>query len=758
MSKRFQEVCASAVLAGLALTGCVLVSPAEAPGDLDARAPMAPLVLAAAPGLDGDDAAGAAAAIAPGASALDRSWQGATRSADLTFLSADLTLDLEAGRVHGTARNVFTALRAGTREVVLGATELDVREIVDGDGDALAFRVDGPRLVVTLQDPLPAGDVGEVTVRYAAQPFRGFVSTLRAAAGLRPSAAASSAAAGDRAAGPAAADDGAFAPEAYASAEPHGLGDWLPTWPGPAELSVVELRIRVGDGMSVVANGELRAVEDDPAAEARRGRVFTWRTDAPIPLESIALAAARLDTYSAEAPGTSLYFHLPRGSAEDAAQRTFGESVAVTRFLAERLGRPFPFPRFDHVVLRELGGPNLVGASLTIVDADEVVTAADELDDRRERPRRAVARGLARAWFGAWIAPLGARQRWLLDGVAHVLELEYEAHVRGDAEVSLEWEILRQLITRQVQADRERGGGPDEPLRDAEAARAGWALRMIRHRIGEDSFWTLLRAFADAPEPRLVTAEDFRRLALDRLGVDLGGQIAQWGGRRAIPRLEVRLQRREVPGAGESIGVLVRQTQPGAPFRVELPFVVHFADGSTREQSVLVDGPSALAVVPLEQSVVDVSIDPEAAVLADLVVEKEAPLWIAQASLARTAVDRLRAIPELARLAETDQEARRALAGILLQSPEPTLREICAESLTFPGPTAPLALERALTEDPSPWVRRAAAHGLLNAFADGRWTPTPEDLSRLNGLLEREPSPAVAQELDELTTLAGSDL
>ena len=367
-------------------------------------------------------------------------------------------------------------------------------------------------------------------------------------------------------------------------------------------------------------------------------------------------------------------------------------------------------------------------------------------------------RGLARAWFGAWIAPLERRHRWLLDGVAHVLELEYEAHVRGEAEVSLEWEILRQLITRQVETERARGAERRRENRDAEAARAGWALRMIRLRLGEDAFWALLRAFADAPEPRLVTAEDLRRLALDRLGVDLGGQIAQWGERRAIPRLEVRLQRREVPGAGESIGILVRQTQPGAPFRVELPFVVHFGDGSTREQSLLVEGPNALAVVPLEQSVVDVSIDPEVTVLADLVVEKEAPLWIAQASLARTAVDRLRAIPELARLAETDEDARRALVGILLQSPEPTLREICAESLTFPGPTAPLALERALTEDPSPWVRRAAAHGLINAFADGRWTPTPDDLSRLNALLEREPSPAVARELEELTALAGSDL
>lgn len=740
MSKRIQgslgpgALCV-ALAAAFTSGSCVFVSPAGATGDLDAGPRLAPLVLADAPGVGDPPSTTAGASRAPGASTLDRAWRGASRSADLTFLSADLTLDLEAGRVHGTARNVFTALRAETREVALAAIELDVREVVDADGRALAFRVEGPRLVVTLADPLPAGDVGEVTVRYAAEPLRGLVTSVAQEA-----------------------EDGAFVPEAHASAQADGLGDWLPTWPGVAELTVVELRVRVGDGMSVVANGELRAVEEDPAAESRRGRVFTWRTAAPIPLGSIAFAAARLDTYSAEAPGTSLYFHLPTGAAEIAAQRTFGESVAVTRFFSELLGRPFPYPRFDHVVLRDLGGPNLVGASLTMVDEDEVVTAADELDDRRERPRRAVARGLARAWFGAWIAPLGPRHRWMLDGVAHILELEYEAHVRGEAEVSLEWEILRQLITRRVQSVRENGGAASTESRDAAAARAGWALRMVRFRLGEDAFWTLLRQFTEAPEPRLVTAEDLRRLALDRLGVDLGAQIAQWGERRAIPRLEVRLQRRDVPGAGESIGVLVRQTQPGAPFRVELPFVVHFGDGSTREETVLIDGASALAVVPLEQPVVDVSIDPDATVLADLVVEKDASSWIAQASLARTAVDRLRAVPELARLAETDEDARRALAGLLLQSPEPTLREVCAGAITFPGPGGRLALERAVAEDPSPWVRRAAAHGLLNAFADERWTPTPEDVARLRVLINRESSPAVVQELDELITVVGADL
>ncbi|MEL6716935.1 MAG: hypothetical protein AAFP86_24375, partial [Planctomycetota bacterium] len=220
--------------------------------------------------------------------------------------------------------------------------------------------------------------------------------------------------------------------------------------------------------------------------------------------------------------------------------------------------------RYDQVVLRSHEGPEVDGSTLTLVDATGVVSAADELDDRRERPRRAVARGIARKWFGTWISAFEPQHRWLLDGLAYLVELDHEAHVRGAPEVSLEWEFARRLAVQRVRDARGAPGPPDR-TRDEVATRAGWALRMIRGRLGDASFWDLVAEFAAGPEPRCVTTEDFRRLAVERTGVDLGPMIAQWGERRELPELEVRLQRRVVEGVGDDLrfAVVIVQNAQG---------------------------------------------------------------------------------------------------------------------------------------------------------------------------------------------------
>lgn len=720
----FRHVQTLGAAAAALAAGCVFLPPGTSSGEVSARVPLADLVLS--------EPTEPRRSEGPGERGPDPGWSGASRAADLTFVAADLTISPDLDRIEGIVRSTFVALRPGTVEIPLGARDLEVREVVDQDGKALAWRRADARLVVTLEAPLEAGELGEVAVRYAARPRLGYSA--------RPDA------------GPL----GTYAPEVFAVAGRGALEGWLPTWPTPSDLAVVELRVTVGDQMDVVAGGVLQGVDEPGAESSARARSFRWRTVDPVPLDSIAFAAARFETFTARAGETELFFHLPADASAEAAQRTFGESPAVLRFVEQRLGAAFPFPRYDQVVLRSHEGPEVDGSTLTLVDATGVVSAADELDDRRERPRRAVARGIARKWFGTWISAFEPQHRWLLDGLAYLVELDHEAHVRGAPEVSLEWEFARRLAVQRVRDARGAPGPPDR-TRDEVATRAGWALRMIRGRLGDASFWDLVAEFAAGPEPRCVTTEDFRRLAVERTGVDLGPMIAQWGERRELPELEVRLQRRVVEGVGESLGIVVRQTQPGPLFRLELPFAVHFADGAVLRDSIVLDAQETLEIVPVDGPLVDVGIDPEGTLLAGFDVEKDGASWVAQLGLERTPVERLRALEEVEALAlRGDVAAQAALVAALLSSPEPSLREAAAAHVTFRGDAANEVLLRAASQDPSPWVRRAAAHGLLNAFAAGRFDPTGAPLDALRTLRAQETSPAVVAELDELLELTGA--
>lgn len=693
--------------------GCVFLPPGTSTGDVAALRRTPPLVLAPAPGDEW------ASTERPSTS----TWHGASRSADLTHVAIEVEVGIESGMLVGIVTNTFTALRPNTSTIALHADGIEIREIRDAEGRPLSFRHRNADLEVTLEEPMGLGDVQSVTVRFATRAGGGFVTTLE--------------------------DREQFVPEAFASGDGGALRTWLPTWDAPGDLATVDLVAEVRDDMSVVANGVLIAVEE-PTGDAQRQRVYRWRQSIPIPSPEIAFAAARFETFTPGGAESDFYFHLPQRTAPETAQRTFGETPAVLEYFEAVLGAPFPFPRYDQVVLTGLDDRSRGGATVTFIDADELATVQDELDDRRERPRRTAARGIARRWFGAWIAPLQERHRWLLDGLALQLELDYEAQLRGASEVALEWEILREQIVRRARGEVLETSDLPALERNRRAERAAWTLRMIRERLGEATYWRVVRAFASGESGRVVTTEDFRRTVLDACGVDVGPEIAQWAPRKTVPEFDIRFQRRSVEGVGESLGIVVDQVQPGPIYYLDLPIVIHFEDGTSRTDTVPVNARENLLVVPITQRVVDVGIDPGGVVLAGFDIEKDDASWLAQALLSRSSVERMRALQDLTRIAEESDEGRNALIRILLESTEPTLRERYASSLTFASPAAVAALQKTASDDPSPLVRRAAVHALLQEFAAGRWEPGEDDVRLLMTLRQREVSPAALREIDEL--------
>ena len=418
--------------------------------------------------------------------------------------------------------------------------------------------------------------------------------------------------------------------------------------------------------------------------------------------------------------------------------------MQAVRHLVYRLQRRYPFPRHDHVVMRSVGAGHFEGATTSITGADELASASDVEDERRERSRRAVYRGLSRAWFGAWIVPLGERHRWILDGLACQLELDHEALVRGEAEAALEWEELRERLVRRARAATVPDARPEgtDLARELDALRAGWAMRMLRKQLGEQDHWRVVRRFAAVlagPQnvaSRVVTGEDFRRAALDEIGVDLGPELAQWSERIAVPELEVTIDPRGVDAGRDSVEVVVRQVQPGAPFALFLDLELHFEGGNSRVETLELDGVESRLSVRLQRPLLDVTVDPFGAILADLRVQKSEAAWLAQGLLSRPAVQRQRALPELERLALAGSAAASQPLSALLESPEPGLRTAAGARSSARGAAAP----QSAADDPSPSVR-AASRTVLQAFAADRWPRRRTTCRRLAPASARRPPP-----------------
>src|SRR5262245_18622540 len=120
-------------------------------------------------------AAASAPAQGPTASApfLDSGPQGwRDRTYDLLHLDFDITFDLEARTVRGTATSRLTPIVEGLREIGFDADGLIVAKATVG-GEPAPFRVQGARLFVGIPRAAKPGEKLEVAIEYSAAPTTG---------------------------------------------------------------------------------------------------------------------------------------------------------------------------------------------------------------------------------------------------------------------------------------------------------------------------------------------------------------------------------------------------------------------------------------------------------------------------------------------------------------------------------------------------------------------------------------------------------
>jgi len=304
------------------------------------------------------------------------------RSAAVTHVSFDLTVDWERQRLAGSATLWLRALRPESREVHLAAQGLTVREVLDGEGRALAWHAGAGTLAVQLAAPLPwpapEGVDEPIRIVYAAGagPALTFGGATRAAT---------------------------FRPEVQA--RPGAPGAWapLPRWAG--ERATADARVRVGHGMLAVAAGEWVGVEEHGGGE----RTAIWRLAAPVPLAALGFAAARFEVARADTVWPVVTYSAQGGAAGDAGAHT--KAPMLLGALAARLGPGLPLGAHGQVVLQRWAPQRAAPGFATGAWFEERPTDAPSA-------LAAVAEGVARRWFGVTLAPLDAQGAALVDALA----------------------------------------------------------------------------------------------------------------------------------------------------------------------------------------------------------------------------------------------------------------------------------------------------------------------------------------------------
>lgn len=294
--------------------------------------------------------------------------------------------------------------------------------------------------------------------------------------------------------------------------EPHMAAWWFPANDAPADAAKMDISITVPAAMKVIANG--RQVSRSVA-----GALATTRWKARDPMAPY-LAFFTAGDYTI-AKGTShrlpwlvaVSNQLP-ARERAASLRLMKKAPAITAWLSARLGR-YPFETVGGVTTRLDPGfalENQTRPTYPELTSEQTTTVVHELTHQ---------------WFGDSVRLSRWRDVWLNEGFATFMEW-YWAETHGGPS-ALE-RLLEDYSGYSAGFWRTRVDDPgaahlwDEQVYE----RGAMALEALRTRVGDRTFWAILRGWAAGHRGRTATTAQFERYAARRSHRNLAGFFTAW--------------------------------------------------------------------------------------------------------------------------------------------------------------------------------------------------------------------------------------
>ncbi|WP_297373295.1 M1 family metallopeptidase [Cryobacterium sp.] len=411
----------------------------------------------------------------------------------------DLNLDyrVATNRLTATATIRARAL-TGLDRFSLDLAGLTVEKVTVAGAPAAKIVHSARKLVITPATPLVAGEPFEVTVRYRGAPHP--VRSHWGEVGWEEL------------------TDGVLV-----AGQPSGAPSWFPCNDHPRDKASFRIQLTCEAPYTVVSNGPVLA------KSTRSGRT-TWTFGVVEPmapyLASVQIGRYRRHDIAAAPVAHSLFFPpaLARQVAVDFAR--LGEMIAV---FSAAFG-PYPFPAYAVVVTDDELEIPLEAHGLGVFGRNHV--------DGLHGSDRLIAHELAHQWFGNSLTLTRWADIWLHEGFACYAEwiwAEASGGITAHASAVLHRAELDALPKNIVVGDP----GPQDMFDDRVYKRGALALHAVRQAIGDEAFFTALRAYARTHRHGNVTPEHLLGCFSAAAGTAVADKIvARWVSAKALPQLK----------------------------------------------------------------------------------------------------------------------------------------------------------------------------------------------------------------------------
>lgn len=306
-----------------------------------------------------------------------------------------------------------------------------------------------------------------------------------------------------------------------------------------------KLELVTPDSWSAVSNA---AIEAQAAADPglRRTRFAETR---PISTYLFAFAAGPFQELRAPA-GAVPYRLLVRQSKLKRAQEEWREVLRITdggmSHLAAFFDYPFPFPKYDQVLIPGLAYGGMEHAGATFLREEAVLFRTTPTASDLARRSQLLLHELTHQWFGDLVTMRWFDDLWLKEGFATYMGYHAQASMEPPNVV---WKRFYEAVKPAAYGiDETKGTTPIHQdlknLADAKSAygaivysKAPGLLRYLSYTIGETAFRNGLRAYLKKHQWGNATWDDLIAALSEAAGRPLNNWAAAWVNRRGMPEV-----------------------------------------------------------------------------------------------------------------------------------------------------------------------------------------------------------------------------
>lgn len=385
---------------------------------------------------------------------------------------------------------------------------------------------------------------------------------------------------------------------------PNRAHNWLPCVDDPADKASVDFIVQAPAHYAIIANG-LKVSESRPDQQGNKTTHWQEKAQLSTKIMVIGVADFAID-HTGDVGKIPVYTYVfPENSAQ--GFHDYAVAKEILPFYIKHVG-PFAYGKLANVQSKTIfGGMENAGAIFyfenSVGDKDIESLMAHEI---------------AHQWFGDAASEKNWSNLWLSEGFATYMTNLYLENKYGP-------EILKTRMgddRKKVINFEKRHFAPVvdtgvkhnfmQLLNANSYQKGGWALHMLRRKLGGDLFWKGIRAYFARYNGSNANTDDFRQIMEQASGQDLKVFFKQWLYTAGHPKLKTAWTFNE---ANHTLTLTVEQLQDNL-YDAPLSFLI---DGDQQLHRINISQKITTVVIPVAQKPTKLTFDPDVDLLADFV-------------------------------------------------------------------------------------------------------------------------------------------